>query len=277
MKIDSHHHFWKYDPIEYSWMNENMDILKKDYGPNELEKEINHSGIDGVVSVQASQTLKETDILLSHAEKFDFIKGVVGWLPLSNHDVKSQLEFYSSNNLFKGVRHVVQDEPDNRFILGENFNKGISLLHEFNLIYDILIYERQLSASIEFVDQHPNQIFVLDHIAKPRIKDGMMEPWKSQIYEIAKRENVWCKISGIVTEASWKDWDDSDILPYMEIALEAFGSNRLMFGSDWPVARLAVEYCAWVDVFREFISRLSKDEQRLIEGEVATQVYGLNT
>ena len=276
MKIDSHHHFWKYDPHTYSWMNEKMDILKVDYQPADLKKEIENSGIDGVISVQADQSLRETDDLLEHAKVNDFIQGVVGWLPLAEQNVRNLMDKYADNSLLKGIRHVVQDEPDDDFILGEQFNRGVSLLKEYNWVYDILIYERQLGPSIQFVDRHPEQVFVLDHIAKPRIGDSLIEPWKTQMFEIAKRENVSCKLSGITTEANWSEWKKEDLFPYMDIALEAFGPNRMMFGSDWPVARLAVEYGPWVEICREFIARLTGDEQSLIEGNVASKVYGLN-
>ena len=276
MKIDSHHHFWKYDPITYSWMNYKMDILKVDYQPVDLKKEIAEVGIDGVVSVQADQSLRETDDLLEYAKVNDFILAVVGWLPLANDNVRDLMDKYADNSLLKGIRHVVQDEPDDDFILGEQFNRGVSLLKEYNWIYDILIYERQLSPSIQFVDCHPEQIFVLDHIAKPRIGDSMIEPWKTQMFEMAKRENVSCKLSGIATEANWSEWKKEDLIPYMDVALEAFGPDRMMFGSDWPVARLAVEYGPWVEICREFISTLSGDEQKLIEGNVASKVYGLS-
>ena len=275
MKIDAHHHFWKYDPQTYSWMNEKMDILKVDYQPLDLKKEIAEVGIDGVVSVQADQSLRETDDLLEHAKVNDFIQGVVGWLPLAKQNVRNLMDKYADNSLLKGIRHVVQDEPDDNFILGEQFNRGVSLLKEYNWVYDILIYERQLSPSIQFVDRHPEQIFVLDHIAKPRIGDSMIEPWKTQMFEMAKRENVSCKLSGIATEANWSEWKKEDLIPYMDVALEAFGPDRMMFGSDWPVARLAVEYGPWVEICREFISTLSGDEQNLIEGNVASKVYGL--
>ena len=276
MKIDSHHHFWQYDPKTYSWMNDEMNILKVDYQPPDLRSEISAVGIDGVVSVQADQSLRETDHLLDHAKAHDFILGVVGWLPLADANVGDLMDKYSDNNLLKGIRHVVQDEPDDDFILGEHFNRGVSLIKEHGWVYDILIYEKQLAPSIEFVDRHPNQVFVLDHIAKPRIGDSLIEPWKSQMYELAKRENVSCKLSGIATEADWGSWKKDDLFPYMEIALDAFGPQRMMFGSDWPVARLAIEYGPWVEICREFISKLSENEQSLIEGEVATQVYGLN-
>lgn len=276
MKIDAHHHFWKYDPVRYSWMNESMDILKKDYQPADLQVEIEKAEIGGVVSVQADQSMLETDELLDHAAQRDFIKGVVGWFPLADPAVEEVLAEYADNPWLKGVRHVVQDEPDDRFILGEAFNEGIRKLEQFDLIYDILIYERQLGSSIEFVDLHPNLPFVLDHVAKPRIGDGLMEPWKEQMFEMSRRENVTCKLSGMATEAKWAEWTSDQLRPYMEVALDAFGPDRLMFGSDWPVARLAVDYMPWVNLCREFISSLSTDEREAIEGGNAIRVYQLD-
>ena len=275
MKIDSHHHFWKYDPVTYSWMNEKMGVLKKDYQPEDLKAEINSSNIDGVISVQADQSMRETDDLLKHANEHSFIQGVVGWFPLAEPELEGLLERYVSNPWLKGVRHVVQDEPDDRFILGEAFNAGIRRLKPHNLVYDILIYERQLGASIEFVDRHPGQVFVLDHVAKPRIGEQVIEPWKTQMFDMAKRENVYCKLSGMATEADWQSWTKEDLWPYIEIALEAFGPARMMLGSDWPVARLAVEYGDWMNLCRESISSLSETERALVEGEVAIRAYDL--
>ena len=275
MKIDSHHHFWKYDPVTYSWMNEKMGVLKKDYQPEDLKAEINSSNIDGVISVQADQSMRETDDLLKHANEHSFIQGVVGWFPLAEPELEGLLERYASNPWLKGVRHVVQDEPDDRFILGDAFNAGIRRLKPHNLVYDILIYERQLGASIEFVDRHPGQVFVLDHVAKPRIGDQVIEPWKTQMFDMAKRENVYCKLSGMATEADWQSWTKEDLWPYIEIALEAFGPARMMLGSDWPVARLAVEYGDWINLCRESISSLSETERALVEGGVAAQAYDL--
>ncbi len=276
MKIDAHHHFWKYDPVRYAWMNERMEVLKKDYQPADLLVEIEKTGIDGVVSVQADQSMLETDELLEHAARHDFIKGVVGWFPLSDSSVEEVLSEYAQNPWLKGVRHVVQDEPDDRFILGDAFNEGIRKLEQFDLVYDILIYERQLAPSIEFVDLHPNLSFVLDHVAKPRIGDGLMDPWKEQMFELARRENVTCKLSGMATEANWTEWTLDGLRPYMEVALDAFGPNRLMFGSDWPVARLAVDYEPWVSLCREFISTLSPHEREAIEGGNAIRAYRLD-
>lgn len=275
MKIDSHHHFWKYDPVTYSWMNEKMGVLKKDYQPEDLQAEINSSNIDGVISVQADQSMRETDDLLKHANEHSFIQGVVGWFPLAEPELEGLLERYASNPWLKGVRHVVQDEPDDRFILGDAFNAGIRRLKPHNLVYDILIYERQLGASIEFVDRHPGQVFVLDHVAKPRIGDQVIEPWKTQMFDMAKRENVYCKLSGMATEANWQSWTKEDLWPYIEIAMEAFGPTRMMLGSDWPVARLAVEYGDWMNLCRESISSLSETERALVEGEVAIRAYDL--
>ena len=276
MKIDAHHHFWKYDPVRYSWMNERMEVLKNDYQPADLLVEIEKTGIDGVVSVQADQSMLETDELLEHATRHDFIKGVVGWFPLADLSVEELLSEYANNPWLKGVRHVVQDEPDDRFILGNAFNEGIRKLEHFDLVYDILIYERQLAPSIEFVDLHPNLSFVLDHVAKPRIGDGVMDPWKEQMFDMARRENVTCKLSGMATEANWTEWTLDGLRPYMEVALDAFGPNRLMFGSDWPVARLAVDYEPWVSLCREFISTLSPHEREAIEGGNAFRAYRLD-
>jgi len=256
-------------------MNENMGVLKRDFGPLDLKKEIDVVGIDGVVSVQASQTIAETETLLRHATEEAFIKGVVGWFPLADENVAEIMAPYADNPLLKGVRHVVQDEPDDRFILGESFNRGVASLKEFDLVYDILIYERQLAASIEFVDKHPDLVFVLDHVAKPRIRDNLMEPWATLMKQMAERPNVSCKLSGMATEGEWGNWTESQMVSYMGVALEAFGPDRLMFGSDWPVALLAVDYSSWVGLVRRFISTLSEDEQAAIEGGVARRVYGL--
>jgi len=275
MKIDSHHHFWKYDPVTYSWMNDSMGILKRDYQPEDLKEVIDSAKIDGVISVQADQSMRETEDLLKHASERSFIRGVVGWFPLAEPELDGLLESYATNPLLKGVRHVVQDEADDQFILGDAFNKGIRRLKTYELVYDILIYERQLGPSIEFVDRHPDQVFVLDHVAKPRIGDQIMEPWRAQMFELAKRENVYCKLSGMATEAKWQNWTKDDLWPYAEVAMEAFGPTRMMFGSDWPVARLAVEYGDWVGLCREFISTLSDSEQAMIEGEVAIRAYDL--
>ena len=275
MKIDSHHHFWKYSAEEYPWISDSMAALRRDFLPAHLKAEIAAVGIDGVVSVQARQTIGETEWLLSLADGNDFIKGVVGWLPLADAGVREVIAKFAANPKLRAVRHVVQDEPDDRFILGADFNRGVSMLEDFGLVYDILILERQLASSIEFVDRHPQQVFVLDHIAKPRIGDNAIEPWRANIRELARRPNVFCKVSGMVTEADWKTWSEEQLRPYFDVVIEAFGPRRLMFGTDWPVCLAASGYARWVEVVKEFAAGLSADEQEWLFGKTAVLAYGL--
>jgi len=275
MILDSHHHFWKYNPIEYDWIDGSMKVIRKDFLPENLKTTIQEAGVDGVISVQARQSVEETDWLISMAHQNDFIKGIVGWLPLIQDDMEVYLEKYANEKLLKGVRHVIQGEPDPEFILRKDFNRGISLLKEYSLVYEILIIERQLSNTIRFVDQHPNQVFVLDHIAKPLIGRKELSPWKENIMELAKRENVNCKISGMVTEADYQKWTTSQLHPYFDVILEAFGSDRLLFGSDWPVCLVATSYKNWMELVRKNITSLSDTEQLKIMGGNATRLYQL--
>jgi len=273
MTIDAHHHFWKYDPAEYDWISEEMSGLRRDFLPENLEREAALAGVDGVVSVQARQTLEETGWLLDMASASALVWGVVGWVPLAAPDVGRSLEVFSGNPKFKGVRHVVQGEPDEKFLEREDFQAGIRELSRFGLVYDILIFERQLPQAISFVDRHPDQPFVLDHVAKPRIKDREFEPWNSRIRELAKREHVTCKISGMVTEADWRCWDAGQLRPYFETVLEAFGPGRLMFGSDWPVCLLGTGYGQWLGIVKEFLAGLSESERNMVLGGTAERVY----
>lgn len=275
MKIDSHHHLWSYSAAEYPWIGDTMATLRRDFLPGHLQAEIAAAGIDGVVSVQARQSVRETEWLLSLADVNPFIKGVVGWLPLAEPGVRDVIAKFAANPKLRAVRHVVQDEPDDRFILGADFNRGVSALREFGLVYDILIFERQLAPSIEFVDRHPQQVFVLDHIAKPRIKDGALEPWRANILKLARRQNVFCKVSGMVTEADWKTWSEEKLRPYFDTVLEAFGPKRLMFGTDWPVCLAASSYARWVEIVRKFSAQLSADELEWLWGRTAVQAYKL--
>ncbi|MCX6984947.1 MAG: amidohydrolase family protein [Lentisphaerae bacterium] len=275
MKIDSHQHFWKYSVEEYGWIDDDMKSIRRDFLPEDLEKETRSVGIDGVVSVQARQTVAETECLLGFSQKHDFIKGVVGWVPLISSDVRECLSGLTSFPKLKSVRHVVQGEPDNNFILRNDFNEGISALREFGLAYDILILEKHLPQTIKFVDMHPDQIFILDHIAKPRIKENILEPWRKNIMSLSERKNVYCKFSGMVTEADYGKWTEDQLRPYFETVLEAFGPERLMFGSDWPVCTVACEYRRWLGTVREFISNLSSSEQDSIFGVNAVRAYNL--
>lgn len=273
--IDTHHHFWKYSPKEYDWINDDMKVIRRDFLPPDLLKELKAAGVDGAVSVQARQTVEESDWLLGMAEKHDFLRGVVGWVDLRDKAVEKDLERLAKHKKFKGVRHVVQGEPDDNFILGADFNEGIKKLLKYDLRYDILIYEKHLKPSIAFVDKHPKQVFILDHIAKPRIKERILSPWRENMIELAKRPNVYCKISGMLTEADWKNWSAADLAPYFDTTLEAFGPKRLMLGSDWPVMLVAGNYKGWVDMVKKVVSRYSAAEQDLILYKNAVQAYKL--
>lgn len=272
MKIDAHHHFWHYNAGEYGWISN--QVIQRDFLPADLQEVIAPLGIEGVVSVQARQTLEETRWLLDLASHHEFIRGVVGWVPLLEGDVHQTLQEFVSHPHFKGVRHGLQGEAP-EFMDRPDFNNGIACLKEFDVVYDLLITERHLPKAIEFVDRHPQQIFVVDHIAKPRIADGKIEPWRTNLRELAKREKVSCKLSGMVTEAEWQHWNSEQLRPYMETVLEAFGAQRVMFGSDWPVCLLASDYARWHNVVVEFIGLLSSDEQARIWGQNAREAYRL--
>jgi len=276
MTIDSHHHLWKYSAAEFGWITPEQRIIRRDFLPEDLETLMHHFGIEGTVAVQARSTLEETAWLLGLAEKHPLIRGVVGWVPLTDGaGVKRSLEQFAGNRKLRGVRHVVQDEPDPRYILRKDFNEGMSALREFGLRYDILIFERHLPAAIEFVDRHPNQTFVLDHVAKPRIKDKILSPWDRNMRELAKRQNVYCKLSGMVTEADQQTWTSADLQPYIDVVLAAFGPRRIMYGSDWPVMLLACDYVRWYGTVTNAIAKLSKAEQDRIMGGTAAEAYGI--
>ena len=274
-RIDAHHHLWRYSKKDYGWIGPGMEALARDFLPGDLEKELRASGIDGCVAVQVRQTTEETEWLLQLASESNLIRGVVGWAPIASTEFAGVLEKWTDREKLKGLRHIIQDEPDDDFIYRKDFNAGIARLAGTGLVYDLLIYERHLAAAIDFVDRHPRQVFVLDHIAKPRIKERVLQPWRSRIFDLAKRDNVYCKISGMVTEADWTQWTAAGLQPYLDAVFEAFGANRLMFGSDWPVCLLASSYRRWCDTVLEFIASLSRSEKDLILGGVAKKVYSL--
>jgi L-fuconolactonase len=275
MRIDSHHHFWQYTPEEYGWIDDGMAMLRRDFLPADLERELAAAGVDGVVSVQARQTLAETEWLLELAGRHGFIKGVVGWVGLAGPDAGAVLERLAGNPKLKAVRHVVQGEPDDNFILRADFNRGVAELARFGLAYDILIFPRHLPPAIRFADLHPGQVLVLDHIAKPQIKAGVLEPWAAQIRELARRPNVYCKVSGMVTEADFRNWTEDQLRICFDIVLEAFGPRRLMFGSDWPVCLAACGYVRWHRLVSGWIGQLSNDEQNRVLGGTAMEAYRL--
>ncbi|HVT98133.1 MAG TPA: amidohydrolase family protein [Acidobacteriaceae bacterium] len=275
MRIDAHHHFWHYTPDEYGWINDAMSVIRRDFLPSDLQAEISAAGIDAVISVQACHTIAETDWLLAKAAAHPWIAGVVGWLPLADPGIGALLERFSANPWLKAIRHVLQAEPD-AYMDRPDFNNGLAQLRALPLTYDILIYHSQLPAAIRLVDRHPDQVFVLDHIAKPAIRAGELQPWAQNLAELARRPNVFCKLSGVVTEANYQTWTYDQIRPYLEAALEAFTPSRLMFGSDWPVCCVAVSYVDWVRTIERFTTALSATEREAIFNSTAASAYRLD-
>ena len=273
MRIDSHQHFWQYNEDEYGWIPD--DIIKKDFLPEDLKPILEDNEFDGCVAVQARQSEFETDWLLKLAQDNDFIKGVVGWIDLQNPNIESRIEHYKNIEKLKGFRHVVQGEPDDRFIVKPEFIRGIKLLQKHDIPYDILIFARHLGASLEFVKMFPEHDFVIDHIAKPDIANNGFDYWLENIKPFKEFENVRCKLSGMITETTYNDWQPEDFHPYLESCLEIFGPNRLMIGSDWPVCLLSGQYKPMMNIVKDFISNLSQDEQEQILGGVAVDFYRL--
>jgi L-fuconolactonase len=275
-KIDAHHHLWHYSPSEYRWIDDRMRVLQRDFLPSDLDKELDAAGIAGAVTVQARQSLEETDWLLLSARESSFLRGVVGWAPIASEQFPAELEKLRSHKKLKGLRHVIQNEPDPNYINRPDFNRGIGEMEGSGLAYDILIFDKHLSAAAAFVDRHPNQVFVLDHMAKPQVRKGVIEPWRSHLAELARRENVYCKLSGLVTEADWTRWSEGDLRVYVEIALAVFGPRRMMVGSDWPVCLLATTYGKWFETVDRLMGSLSATEKERILGGTAIEAYRLN-
>lgn len=274
--VDAHFHLWSYSAEEYGWIGDDMLPLRRNFMPDDLRREMDDAGVRAAIAVQARQSLEETRWLLRLARQHSFIAGVVGWAPIASDDFPRQLEALTVDPTLKGLRHVLQDDAGDAYMLREDFNRGIEALHGTGLVYDILILERQLPFAIQFVDRHPQQVFVIDHLAKPKIRSGEISRWREQLRELARRQNVWCKLSGMVTEANWERWTMDDLQPYVEVALECFGPQRLMAGSDWPVCTLACGYGRWWQILREFVSPLTLAEQQDILEENAARVYRLN-
>ncbi|XZE53486.1 amidohydrolase family protein [Planctomycetaceae bacterium SH139] len=278
MRIDSHHHFWNFDAKEYAWIDDSMSTLKRDFTMAALQPELTQSGVEGVISVQARQSVEETQWLLELAAQHKQIWGVVGWVPLAQNEDKlcPLLDRLSRQPLLKGVRHVIQDEPDERFMLRNDFSQGVALLQRYDLVYDILIYARQLPPAVALVDRHPNQRFVLDHIAKPTIEPPAFDTnWAENLRQLAKRPNVACKFSGVVTEIQATNWSVEQLQPYWDVALEAFGPERLMFGSDWPVCLLRSRYDQWVSTVEALAQTLSTTERARFWAGTAEHWYQL--
>ena len=276
MIIDAHHHLWSYNDREYGWMDDSMTVLKRHYLPEELAAEIGNSGVTATVVVQARQVVEETEWLLGLANRHAFIRGVVGWLDLQSPGLPEQLGQYGSHPKLVGVRHVIQDEPDEDFMLRENFTRGIAMLHPYDLAYDLLIFPHQLRNAAELASMFPGQRFVLDHISKPPVRTGELHPWKEDIGVLAALPNVWCKISGMVTEADHRAWKYEDFVPYMKVVLDAFGTDRIMLGSDWPVCRLAGEYEVVMGIPMVYTRSLPDAEKQKILYQNAAECYKLD-
>lgn len=274
MRIDAHQHFWHYSPQTHEWINEEMQVIRRDFLPDDLAPVLRANGIDGCVAVQADQTETESDFLLKLADENDFIKGVVGWTDLKSPDLDQKLEAYKQNPLLKGFRHIVQGEADG-FMTDPAFIAGVSRLSDFNLSYDILVFSRQLPEVCQLMMQLPEMRLVIDHFGKPDIKAGEFESWKSQITELSAYPHLHIKLSGLVTEADWKNWSLSDFRPYLDTVLELFGPKRILFGSDWPVCLVAASYEQVLEIVNQYIEKLSMEEQAAIMGGNAVRFYGL--
>lgn len=276
MKIDSHQHYWHFNTADYGWMGDNMSVIKRDFLPTDLLPELKSIDFDGSVAVQARQSLEETNWLLQLADEHPHIKGVVGWLDLQSEHAEEQIAAFAKHPKAVGVRHVIHDEEDIDFMLRPAFIRGVQLLEKYDLAYDILIFPTHLANTIEFVKQFSDkQTFVIDHIAKPLIKDGIVSPWKEDIAALGKLPNVYCKVSGMVTEADWNTWTPENIRPYLDIVVEAFGPERILIGSDWPVCLVAGKYGEVMQVVIDYISTFTEKEQALMLGGNAAKAYGI--
>jgi L-fuconolactonase len=276
MKIDSHQHFWKFDPVRDSWIDESMAVIQRDFFPGDLEPILKKNNIDGCVAVQADQSEAETDFLLRLADEHAFVKGVVGWIDLRSVNVDSRLEYYSQFDKLKGFRHVLQGETDRALMLNPTFMRSIKALGKYDLTYDILIYPDQLNFANSLVKLLPEQKFVIDHIAKPPIKNKGFKDWARDMKALAGLENLYCKVSGMVTEADWQKWQIEDFEPYLHVVFETFGTKRLMFGSDWPVCNVAGGYDKVVGIVQHYSAQLSADEKADFWGGNAVRFYGLS-
>jgi L-fuconolactonase len=275
MKIDAHQHFWIYNEKDFGWITDDMALLHQDFMPDNSLKILLDNGFDACVAVQARQTETETEFLLDLAKKSDFIRGVVGWVDLQAENIEERLSYFSGFPKLSGIRHVVQAEPDTDFLLRPAFQNGISLLKQYNLVYDILIYPKQLKSAVKMVRQFSEQVFVLDHIAKPLIKGKVLEPWRSHIKELARSENVYCKVSGMVTEANWQNWQEKDFRVYLDVIVESFGTDRILYGSDYPVCLAAGNYKSQLQIIEHYLASFSASEQADILGNTACRVYRL--
>lgn len=276
MQIDSHVHFWRYGPQTHGWISDAMVALKRDFLPTDLKPLLDAQGIDGCLAVQAEQNTHETRWLLSLAEAHPWIAGVVGWVDLRADGVALEIESLCRNPRLRGLRHIVQDEPDDRFLLKSDFLRGISVLERYGIVYDILVYSRQLAAAVEFASHFPRQRFVVDHMAKPAIARSERSSWETPLRSLGAMPNVYCKVSGLVTEADWRNWRPQDFEYYLDTVLSVFGPDRILFGSDWPVCTLAGSYGQVVSLIKSFVERRCPDSHAKVFGENARNCYDLS-
>ena len=274
MTIDSHQHFWNYDPVMHSWIDDSMSIIRKDFLPNDLKTILNENGVDGCIAVQADQSEIETQFLLDYASLNSFIKGVVGWVDLTSINIDSRLAHYALNPSFKGVRHIVQAEK-NDYLLRKDVQNGIGKLRKYNLTFDLLIYPHQMSAAIELVEMLPDQIFILDHLAKPNISKPISKEWELNIKKLSNNKNVSCKISGMVTETENYQFRNNDFTPFLDVIFDSFGSDRIMFGSDWPVCLVASSYKKTIKIVNDYLKNYSKKIKDNVMGLNALKIYNL--
>lgn len=275
MRIDAHQHYWLYNEWDYGWMDDSCEPIKRDFMPDDLKPHLERLGFAGSIAVQARQTLEETEWLLALAEQHASILGVVGWLDLCSDQIDEQLKKYAAHPKLRGVRHVVQDEPDDEFVLRTDFQQGISRLKDYGLTYDLLLFPRHLKPAIQLVERFPEQPFVLDHIAKPDIAGGVIAGWKEAIYELAAHPNVCCKLSGMVTEAKRGHWQAEDFQPYLDVVFDAFGVHRLMIGSDWPVCLVNGDYASVMGIVIDYVKTLPAADQEAILGGNCARFYGI--
>jgi L-fuconolactonase len=275
LKIDAHQHFWRYDPGAYGWIDESLAALRRDFLPQDLEPELGRAGFDGSIAVQARQSLEETRWLLELADRHAFIFGVVGWVDLQAEDARAQLESVGRHPKLVGIRHIVQSEPDDRFLLRPEFCRGIALLQEQDLAYDILVYPRHLPVVVSFVERFPEQRFVLDHLAKPDVRGGEIRSWAAAIRRLAEAPHLACKLSGLVTEADWKSWTPEQLRPYLDVVFDCFGPERLLVGSDWPVCTVAGDYTRVMDVVLDYVERCGTGARAAVLGGNAARLWKL--
>jgi L-fuconolactonase len=278
--IDTHVHFWKYNKSRDGWISNDMKTLRQDYLPQTIAQTLKRNEIDGCVAVQVEQAEVETLFLIELSKTHDIIKGVVGWVDLQNENIEERLQYFSQYPIIKGWRHIAQSEP-NDFLLRKNFQRGITALQSYNYTYDVLIYHHQLKPALEFVSRFPEQKFVIDHCAKPdiankKIDDPIAIGWKSLMQEIAKHPNVYCKLSGLFTEAKWKEWSAGEFYPYLDVVFEAFGTDRLMYGSDWPVMLLSGIYVQWKSLLEKYMEKFDEEDREKVFGENAVGFYSLS-